>query len=229
MKVLIFDSGVLINFALNGFLEVLPKLRSVGDVRFAITDEVLRESVSRPINIPRFELGALRIEALVESGVLEMPPAFGVPLQELRKLTQNFMNTANQLISANGKWVRIVSDGEMSCLALSRILSSQGVENLIAIDERTTRILTEKPENLIKLMEKRIHKRVKLDRTKLSEFQGFRFVRSTELVFLAYKKGLLDVKGKKALEAALYATKYKGAAISFEEIDEIKRIAKSLK
>ena len=41
---------------------------------------------------------------------------------------------------------------------------------------------------------------------------------------VAYTKKILGLEGKKALEAALYAAKFKGAAISFEEIDTLKKM-----
>jgi len=58
----------------------------------------------------------------------------------------------------------------------------------------------------------------------LKAFSKFKFIRSSEIVYAAYKKGIIKIKGKKALEALLYATKFKGAAISFEEIDILKRL-----
>jgi hypothetical protein len=41
---------------------------------------------------------------------------------------------------------------------------------------------------------------------------------------VAYKKGLIRLQGKKVLEAVLYATKFKGTAISFEEIETLKKL-----
>jgi hypothetical protein len=73
-------------------------------------------------------------------------------------------------------------------------------------------------------MSKKLHAHVKVDRKNLKVFEDFRFIRSTEIVFVAYKKNLLQVQGKKALEAALYATKYNGSSVSFEEIESMKKI-----
>ena len=53
-------------------------------------------------------------------------------------------------------------------------------------------------------------------------FTKYRFIRSSELVYVAYKKGLVSLKGRRVLEALLYATKFKGSSISFEEIEELK-------
>ena len=54
-------------------------------------------------------------------------------------------------------------------------------------------------------------------------FSKYRFIRSTEMVYVAFKKGLISLNGKKALEALLYATKFKGSSVSYEEIDAIKK------
>jgi hypothetical protein len=56
-------------------------------------------------------------------------------------------------------------------------------------------------------------------------FSKFKFIRSSELVYVAYKKGIINLgNNKKVLEALLYATKFKGSSISFEEINELKRL-----
>lgn len=224
MKAIILDSGTLINLSMNGLLYILEDLKKNSDVKFAITSQVKYEVVDRPINVPRFELGALRVRNMIDAGILELPSSFGISEQEVNSLTSELKNVANSSIIARGKQMAIVSDAEMSCLALSSILTDKGVENLIAIDERTTRLLAEKPENLEKLVSDRFHVRVELKRNKFDIFSKFRFIRSTELVYVAFKKGLLRVNGPKALEAALYATKYKGSSVSFEEIEELKKL-----
>ena len=71
-------------------------------------------------------------------------------------------------------------------------------------------------------MENKLHtkreKRKDLDFPKLSKLK---FIRSSELVYVAYTKDLLQPKNKEILEAALYATKFKGSAISEDEIKKI--------
>jgi hypothetical protein len=224
MKIIILDSGTLINLSMNGLLYLVEDLEKNSEVKFVITTQVKYEVVDRPINVPRFELGALRVRDMIDAGVLQIPSSLQVSEQEVSSLTREFKDIANSSIFAHGKPMTIVSDAEMSCLALSSILTKKGVENLIGIDERTTRLLAEKPENLEKLMSDRFHVRVELQRNKFDIFSEFRFIRSTELVFVAFKKGLLRLNGSKALEAALYATKYHGASVSFEEIDALKKL-----
>ena len=224
MKALIFDSGALINLSMNGLLYLLKKLKENCDCKFLITKEVKYEVVDRPIGINRFELGALRVQNLIDTGILETPSSLNISEEKMNAKTNELMEIANHSVEINRKWVKIVSEGEMSCLALSSELSKIGIKNLIAIDERTTRILSENPENLGKIMSDKMHRNVRAEFEKLKAFSEFKFIRSSELVYVAYKKELIELKGKKVLEALLYATKFKGAAISFEEIDVIKKL-----
>lgn len=224
MKALIFDAGPIINFSMNGLLEVLAELKRLFNGKFLITDAVKYEVVDRPINVPRFELGALRVQNLIDTNILELPSSVNINNDTLKKETQRLMDKANHFIFSNGSWINLMSEGEASCLALSNELSKKNIQNIIAIDERTTRILAEKPENLEKIISDKLHIKVKAQFSNIEEFAKFRFIRSSELVYVAYKKDLLKIQDKKALEAALYATKYKGTAISFEEIDELKKL-----
>ena len=224
MKALIFDSGALITLSMNGLLYVLEELKRNFPGKFLITHSVKREVIDRPINVPRFELGALRVQNLIDLGVLELPESLGVSQEEIQKETQKLMTAANDLIRIDGKPIDIVSEGEMSCLALSAIISKKNIDSIIAIDERTTRILAEKPESLEQLISKKMHKRAELKSQNISLFSKFRFIRSSELVYVAFKKGVLNISGPKTLEAVLYATKFTGSSISFDEIKALKKL-----
>ncbi len=224
MKALIFDSGTLINLSMNGLLDILDSLKSKFDGKFIITLPVKYETIDRPMKVQRFELGALRVRQLMQRGVLELPEAFKINNEELEQLTSILLEKANHIIQVNDNWVDIVSEAEISCIALSSMLKEQGIETLIAIDERTTRTLCENPHMLERLISDRMHQWAKVTASDLSEFRGHQFIRSSELVYVAHKKGVLGVTGKQALEAALYATKSKGSAISYEEIEVMKKI-----
>lgn len=223
MKALIFDSGALINLSMNGLLYLIESLRNDFEGKFLITKEVKNEVIDRPKGIPRFELGALSIEELLKEGIIEMPEAFEIDSKSLNKKTEEFMDKANHFVKVDNRWIPLVSSAEMSCLALSAELSERDIENIISIDERTTRIMCEDPRQLEKLMSERLHQRVEIAGD-IKLFLNFRFIRSAELVFAAYKKGFVKITGNKVLEALLYATKFKGCAISYEEIEEMKRL-----
>jgi len=70
-----------------------------------------------------------------------------------------------------------------------------------------------------------LHTKITLKQEKIDFFKQFKFIRSTELIYVAYKKGLLRLKGTENLSAILYALKYKGCAISGREIQEIRNLA----
>ncbi|MBU2616959.1 MAG: hypothetical protein KKB79_03200, partial [Nanoarchaeota archaeon] len=131
----------------------------------------------------------------------------------------------NTLFRGRGKDVHIMDLGEASCLALSAILRDRGVESLIVIDERTTRMLVEKPDNLRKFLGKKFHIDVSVQKKNVDAFKNFKIIRSPELAYIAHKKGLVHLKGALVLDALLYALKFKGASISGEEIEEMKRMA----
>jgi len=224
MRVLIFDSGPLINFSMNGLLYVLENLKKEFQGKFIIPDEVKYEVCERPLKVKRFQLGAMRIQKLIDSKILESPSSVGVRTETIRKETKRLMELSNSSFRANEKAIKIVSPAEISCLALSNELGKKGIDNIVAIDERTARMLCEKPINIEKIMSKRLHKRVKITENNLTELKKIKLIRSSELIYVAHKKGLTNLKGENALEALLYGTKFKGSSISFEEIKILKKL-----
>ncbi len=224
MKVLIFDSGVLINLSMSGLLDVLENLKKGFDGKFIITEPVRYETIDRPVGIERFELGALRVESLINSGIIEMASSLGVDDSELKRHTKEMLDQANHLMQLRTGWTHLVDEAEVSCLALSSMLTEKGIENLVAIDERTMRTICENPEHLEMIMSSKLHENVHLVNPEYAGFSKFRVIRSSEIVYVAYKKGLIELTGNKVLEALLYATKYHGTSISFEEINILKKM-----
>lgn len=224
MKAIVFDAGTLINLSMNGLLYLLADLKKAFKGNFLITDQVKYEVIDRPLKIKRFQLGAMRVKNLYEEGILESPTVLGIKPKDIKKQTKELMQIANNAVFARKKPIRVVSEGETSCLALSSLLKQKKVENMIAVDERTIRILSEKPENLQTIMERKLHHEVEMSQPNFEAFKGFKFIRSSELVYIAFKKGFLELDGRESLEAALYATKFKGAAISYDEIEILKKM-----
>ncbi len=209
---------------MNGLLYLIEGLKKISGVSFVITKDVKYETVDRPIGIPRFELGALSIKYLLESGIVQLSQDIGITEEKINPLTNKYMELANHAVQSRGQYIQVVSNAEMSCLALSKLLTDKKIENMIGLDERTTRILAEKPQNMEHLMSDKLHQSISIQKDKLKEFSQFRFIRSSELVYVAYKKGLLKITGPKVLEAALFATKFHGSSVSFEEINQLKKL-----
>jgi hypothetical protein len=219
-KVLIFDASSIITFAMNGLLPELKKLKEIFNGKFLIPNDVKEEIIDKPMKIKRFALEALKIQELFHEGVLEMPDCLKINENLISKKAQEFKDVANNLFEAKGNYLHLIDLGEASCLALSRLLDEKGINNVVVIDERTTRMFGEKPENLKDLLERKLHTKVFLKQKNFQIFEGFKFIRSAELIYVAYKKGIIGLKNN-VLEALLYAMKFKGCAISDEEIKEI--------
>ena len=221
MKYIIFDSGPLINFSMNGLLPLFRKLRKEFSGKFLITPEVKKEIIEHPKTIKRFWLGALQLKQLFDEKIIELPDLTARQKEELEKKKRELLNIANNTFYTKHRALHLIDKGEAATLALSSILKDP---NVIAVDERTTRILCENPENLRKLLEKKLHTNVKANKNNYSYFQGFKVIRSTELIYIAYKKKLNELKSPNVLEAMLYGVKYKGCSVSESEIKEIIRL-----
>jgi predicted nucleic acid-binding protein len=223
-KVLIFDSGALISFSMNGITDYIRKLREVFKGKFLVTSEIKKEIVDKPITIKRFQLEALKLKQLLDDKVLELPSSLGINDSQITSKMNEILSISNNTFQGTKKNIHILDSGEASCLALSKILDEKKIKNVLVIDERTTRLLVEKPENLLRIFERKMNIKITSKQQNYKFFSGFKIIRSAELVYVAYKKGLTKLKNKNVLDALLYAVKFKGAAISRDEIEEIKRI-----
>lgn len=224
MKILILDASTIITLSMNGLEYILRELKSSFQGKFIITQQVKKEVIDRPLTIRRFKLGALRGKKLLEDGILELPESIQISSSEVNKKTQEILKQVNKTYIADNEPIKLIHDGEASCLALSQLASQKKIENIIAVDERTTRMIVEKPNNLKKLMKRKLHKSVQV-KENLPNLKQVKIIRSSEIVYIAYKLGLTKLKDTPGvLDAMLYATKFKGAAISDEEIEQIKKL-----
>src|SRR3989338_1727550 len=146
MKLIIFDASSLISFAINGLFEEVRGLKNAFDGKFIITQEVKKEAIDTPLKVRRFQLEALKIKQLLDEKIFEMPESIGVRSSEVSKITQNFLDLSNSAFIGNGRAMHLIDLGEASCLALSEIATKRGIKNVVSIDERTMRMLVEKPE-----------------------------------------------------------------------------------
>lgn len=218
MKYLIFDSGPLINFSMNGILYLFRDLKKIFPGKFLITKEVKKEIIDYPETIKRFELAALQLNELIKEGVIELLELNENQAKDLEKVKNNLKNTANNCFKTKNQFIHLIDEGELASLALSKFIKES---NLIVVDERTTRMLCESPENLRELFQKKLHSKVSANKNHYSIFKDFKIIRSSELIYFASKKNLLNLKDPRALEAMLYGVKYHGCAISEKEIKEM--------
>ncbi|MEN9626368.1 MAG: hypothetical protein RL557_696 [archaeon] len=225
-KYLIFDAGPLINFSMNGLIDILEKLQKEFKGEFLITKEVKEEIIDNPIIIKKFELEALRLETLFKKGTIKHADLAKAEVEELRVIRDKLLQIANSMFKSRKGPIHLLDKGEAAALALSVILERKLKESIpLVIDERTARMLCENPDNLKKIFEKKFRGPVYADRRSYQEFENFKVIRSTELMYIAYKKKLFDSKDKRMLDALLYALKFHGCSITDDEISEIKAIA----
>lgn len=219
MKALIFDSSSIISLALNDLLYILKPLKKIFGGEFFITENVKYELIDRSLQIKKFKLEALVIQSLINEGVLRIQKN-----KFIDKETKKLLNIANNTFKADGESIKIIHEGEASCLALYSYLPTN--KKAIVVDERTTRMLCESPENLHKLFESKLHRKINAFEINFNFFKRFKIIRSSELAYIAYKKGIiaLPAKSHEAIEAILYALKYKGCAISHNEIHEARNL-----
>ena len=228
MKTILFDSGPIISLTTSNLLWILEELKKKSSGNFALTTEVKRELVDRPLETLRFKFEALQVQSLIEKNILAV-----IKDDAVTKKAQELLNLANSILSAHGQNIKIVQIGEMETLAAALLYQADA----IAIDERITRTLLENPRGLQILMEKRLHIQLKLDERALHNFdetvRHVTIIRSIELVTMAYELGLLDKyivnipnARRELLESTLWGVKLNGCSVTEDEINTIVKTEK---
>jgi len=217
MQKMVFDSSSIISISDKCFMNILRKLAGTGKVEFIIPQKVFEETVSRPMNIKRFELNAIRIKDAIDEGHFSIAK----PTPEINKTTEKISALVNCIAFSRKKCLKLIHRGEIETLALCKEIGASA----LVIDERTTRLVVEDPQSLRGFLEHRYGRGVELVEEKIAELNKFmgdlEIIRSVELIALAYELGLFEgeiSQNKKSLEAALYSMKFAGCAVSFEEI-----------
>jgi len=228
MRCLVFDAGPIISLTMNDLLWLLEQLKSRFRGQFYISKAVKEELVDRPFNTKKFKFEALKVLQYLSKDVLRV-----VDNERIKQKAEYLLELANHCFRARDQYITIVHQGEMEALAVALLLKAEA----FVVDERTTRYLIDKPEQLGKRMEQKLHTHVETDRQNLQRFKeevdGLRVIRSIELVTIAYEMGLLDLYitekeeklmpdiRKDLLESALWTVKLNGCAVSEDEINDI--------
>lgn len=223
-NVFVVDSSSLISLSTSCLFDIMKELCKELKMRLVISKAVLDESVRNPLRIKRFELNALRINKGISDGWLEVKKLS----KEKQCFAREIMETANSCFLSKHGHLKIIQLGESEILALAISINAKG----IIIDERTTRMIIEEPEKLRRLLQKRHGQRIIMNKERVKFFKKnfgkLTIARSSELIALAYEKGLLQKtlgEDKEVLKAALYSLKYNGCSLSSEEIERFARNA----
>jgi len=224
--IVVVDSSSLITLSGSCLIRILKHISKSRGITFIIPESVYNESVKRPLKIMHYELNAIRIRDAVEEGYLQV--ARTTP--GIKKSMEEFSRVSAQLCTTRGRKITLINEGEAETLALLKELDS----SVLMIDERTTRMLIEEPENVVSFLEYRNKCRVKLNKANLETFRKFlskiKVIRSVEAIALAYEDGSFANelhKSKQALEAALFAAKFGGCAVNISEIRDFLRNEKT--
>ena len=223
MRSLVFDTGPIINLALNNMLWLAEKLKESYHGDFYITQSVYREAIERPLSSKKFKFEALQILRLKQDGVLKV---YKNP--KISRETGSYHLLANRIFRVKGSFVNNFHFADIESLVLAKTLQADAV----VMDEFYTRALMENPEYLRERMEKKLHEPVAIDKANLEAFRRkigpIRIIRSFELVALAYEKGMFnhylpDISNsrKTLLEGVLWAIKLNGCSVTEQEINEL--------
>ena len=214
---MVFDSGPLINLANNCLLGVLDTIPA----EMYIPPAVYREVYGYPSTKRMYAWSASLINEVVGKRILLRT----LSARE-RSLVEHLDHLLNSLFYSSRGPIRIVHPGELEAI----VLASE-MDKVVAIDERTMRLIVEDVDALRRRLSSKIHAWVKIDKSKLSEVQStlqdLLVVRSVDLVAYAYDKGYFSSykNPSSALRAALYALKYGGCAVAEDEIERfLKRV-----
>ena len=208
------DASSLISIVSTCFANSLKELVKTLGLELYISKTVYKECIERPITIKRYELSAVRLKQAVKQGWIKV---FKEKLYDEMKRIQK---TANKIYKINNRPLELVHEGEAESLALMKRLSAK----IFIIDERTTRMIIESPEQLAVRLRKKYNAEVAINKKALREFNSMvgdiDILRSAELIALCFEHNLLALpKNIQSLEAALYAVKYAGCAVAGYEID----------
>ena len=215
-KSVVCDASSLIALTDTGLLGALVMIESKMKGSLLITKGVIDESVNTPIKRPEYAFSAIRIKRALKSGLFEV---IGYDLNTYDRI----LRTTNNMFYTDRPF-HLVNHGEAEMLAAAL----DNKVNYVLMDERTTRMLIESPLELKKHLENEFRIRINVNQELFDDFKkltgGIKVIRSTEILAMAkdgsYFHKFQDMEHE-AYRAALYALKFNGCSISFDEIEEL--------
>lgn len=215
----VIDTGTMITLSSTCLINVFKNFVKHNNIELLVSNEVSEESVWKPISNKRFALNASRIKHLFNEGTIKVINADS----NIRTIEAKILELTNNSFRTDFGPITILQRGEAEALALAKVHGAKA----LFIDERTTRSLLENPLRLKQVLEKRQHKNIVMDKKRVQEFQqmfsSIKVFRSVDIIAFAYEQDLFDGEldhGKLELEAALFAAKFAGCAVSEMEITD---------
>ncbi len=215
----VIDTGTMITLSGTCLMNVFRSFIKENNIELLISSTVAEESVWKPLTNKRFALNAARIKYAINEKIVKLIPSN----KETQIIQQKVLNIANACFSSDEGDLKIIQAGEAEALALAKIHNAKA----LFIDERTTRALIENPSRLKQILERRQDREIMMNsqNTELMKqmFRDLLMFRSVDLIAASYEQNLFDHElshGKLELEAALYAAKFNGCAVSEREIQD---------
>lgn len=214
MSSFIVDSSTIISLASSCLLDVFRKFHERGN-RFILPPWVYDEVVNRPLQIERFEFEGYRVKKLVDEGVFEV-----YPNKKISKEAMEFSRYINNSFFAKNQPIKVIHPADAEGIFLTKRLG-----DALIVDERNMRLTIENPMKIKKVLQRRLHTQIKVNKDNLKkalEYVGnVPVLRSIDLVSIAWERNLIDFnKDRNALKAMLLSLKYAGCTISFDEVFE---------
>ncbi len=215
----VIDTGTMITFSSTCLMNVFRAFVKRNNIELIVSNDVAEESVWRPINNKRFALNAARIKYAFSEKIVRVVPQ----TPECQKYEEKILHLANNSFYTRVGPITLLQRGEAEALALAKIYDAKA----LFIDERTTRSLIENPLRLKKVLEKRQNQEITMNENNLTAFREMfptlKMFRSVDIVAFAYEQDLFDHELTHSiveLEAALWAMKFSGCAVSEMEIND---------
>jgi len=221
----VIDTGTMITLSSTCLMNVFRDFVKHNNLELMVSSAVAQESVWKPISNKRFALNAARIKYAFSQKIVNVVPS----TPQVRSLQDKIFSLANRTFFTYAGPITLLQAGELEALALAKIHGAKA----LFIDERTTRSLLENPARLKSILEKRQNQAIKVNYENLDAFKemfpDLKMFRSVDMIALAYEQDLFDHEldhTKLELQAALYAAKFSGCAVSEFEIDNYIRSLK---
>lgn len=215
----VIDTGTMITLSSTCLMNVFKDFVKYNKIELFVSSSVAEESVWKPISNKRFALNAARIKHAFNQKIVNVVSSTA----EIEREQKMILNLGNSCFATHQGPMKIIQAGEAEALALSRIYEAHA----LFMDERTTRSLIENPSRLKQVLERRHETEIFVDAEKVAEFKdlfkGLKVFRSVDIIATAYEQNLFNGElehGVLELEAALWAAKFSGCAVSEAEIEQ---------
>lgn len=224
MPVIVVDSSSIISCSMNCVSWIFDELKEKG-FQFVVPKAVEKEVIYSGLETQKFKFESIRVMRHF------ITKSFTVVEDHYSGMTSTLLNYANSSFRVKNQNLKILQEADAEVAALAKQINADA----ILTDERTLRLLIESPDSLQGLMQHRLHTDVQVNKNSVHEFQrqvgNIPVFRSADLAAYAASAGIFDEmiettkiydknSRKDVIEGVLFALRFSGCGISFEEIND---------